>query len=606
MVTNYSYMKFKINKIFLFPIILFILIIPTFVFLLKPGYYNMHDDMQMIRQLEMEKCLKDGQIPCRWSPDLGYEYGYPLFNFYPPMPYIIGQVYRTFGFSFVTSAKLIAVTQIILSTFFMYLLASTIFGPIGGILSALFYAYVPYHALNIYVRGAYNEAWAAVFFPLIFYFAYKLIKDGKYKNIIGIALGYAGLLLSHNPMVLTFTPFFLAWCFFWLIAEKKIVFSKKIKASLSRSMDTPKRVEVVPILSGPVGLFLKFLFSGIFALSLTAFFTLPVLFETKYTQVESMFEGYYTWSVHFASISQLFISNFWSDGPSVWGPNDGMSFMVGYLHWIIPLLIVLLSIFFLIRKKKLDKQIILSLFLITLGLFSIFMVHNKSTFIWQIFTPIQKIQFPWRFLNHTAFLLSLSIGVLPFFLKKYFNKRTSIISTSIIAIAVIVLNINYFHPITSGPLTDEQKFSGKAWTNQITSGIYDYLPKTAGTAAKSEAIPYVDNIEPKEALTNMSGQKRGTDWLYFNLFLNKDAKVTISQLAFPNFEITDKGQKINYQIEPELGRMVVDLKAGDHQIYVKLQNTSIRIISNYISLFAWLGLMFYLLIPLWKKLIYKK
>ena len=575
-----------IKNRFFIPVLLFILTIPAFFALLKPGYYNMHDDMQMIRQLEMEKCLKDGQIPCRWSPDLGYEYGYPLFNFYPPMPYIAGQVYRTFGLSFVTSAKMIAVTQIILSTAFMYLLATEIFGPIGGILSALFYTYTPYHALNIYVRGAYNEAWAAVFFPLIFYFSYKLIKDGKYKNIIGIALGYAGLFLSHNPMVLTFTPFFLAWCLFWLILDKKIVFSKKI-------------FKQIP-------LFFKFLFSGVFALSLTAFFTLPVIFESKYTQVESMFEGYYTWSVHFASINQLFISNFWGDGPSVWGPNDGMSFMVGYLHWIIPLLIVLFSICLLIRKKKIDPKIILSVFLAALGLFSVFMVHNKSTIIWQIFTPIQKIQFPWRFLNHSAFLLSLSVGVLPFIFEKYISKKWTIIITFLIAILLMVLNLNYFHPITSGPITDEQKFSGKAWNNQITSGIYDYLPKTASTAAKSAATPYVDNIEPKEALITMSGQKKGTDWLYFNLFLNQDAKVTISQLAFPNFEITDKGQKVFYEIEPELGRMVINLKTGDHQIYVKLKNTPIRTVSNYISLFAWLGLVFYLLKPLWKKLIFRK
>jgi len=571
---------------FFFPLILFILTIPAFFALLKPGYYNMHDDMQMIRQLEMEKCLKDGQIPCRWSPDLGYEYGYPLFNFYPPMPYIVGQVYRTFGLSFVTSAKMIAVTQIILSTAFMYLLVTEIFGPIGGIISALFYTYAPYHALNIYVRGAYNEAWAAVFFPLIFYFSYKLIKNGKFKNIIGIALGYAGLFLSHNPMVLTFTPFFLAWCLFWLILDKKIVFSKKI-------------FKQIP-------LFFKFLFSGFFALSLTAFFTLPVIFETKYTQVESMFEGYYTWSVHFASINQLFISNFWSDGPSVWGPNDGMSFMVGYLHWIVPLLIALFSIFLLIRKKKIDQKIILSVFLAALGLFSVFMVHNKSTIIWQIFTPIQKIQFPWRFLNHSAFLLSLSVGVLPFIFEKYINKKWAIIITSLTTVLLMILNLNYFHPITSGPITDAQKFSGKAWNNQITSGIYDYLPKTASTAAKSAATPYVDNIDPKEALITMSGQKKGTDWLYFNLFLNQDAKVTISQLAFPNFEITDKGQKINYEIEPELGRMVINLKTGDHQIYVKLKNTPIRTVSNYISLFAWLGLVFYLLKPLWKKLIFRK
>lgn len=577
---------FKIIKKFLFPIILFILIIPAFFFLLKPGYYNMHDDMQMIRQLELEKCLKDGQIPCRWSPDLGYEYGYPLFNFYPPMPYIVGQFYRTLDFSFMNSVKLSAVTQIILATFFMYLLGKAIFGEIGGLLSALFYTYAPYHALNIYVRGAYNEAWSSVFFPLIFYFSYQLIKTNKNKNIVGIAAGFAGLFLSHNPMVLTFTPFFLAWSLFWLIIEKKIVFSKKI-------------FKQIP-------LFFKFLFSGLFALSLTAFFTLPLIFETKYVKIQSMFEGYYHYSIHFASVSQLFISNFWSDGPSVWGPNDGMSFMVGYLHWVIPLLIVLFSFFLLIKKKSLDQKIIISLFLLALGLFSIFMVHNKSTFLWQIFTPIQKIQFPWRFLNHSVFLLSLSVGVLPFIFKKYINQKLMIIATIFTIVVLISINLNYFHPITSGPLTDEQKFSGKAWNNQITSGIYDYLPKTASTAAKSAAKPYIDNIDPEKSLISLSGQKRGTDWLFFNLFLNQDAKITISQLAFPNFEITDKGQKIDYQIEPELGRMVINLKPGDHQIYVKLKNTPIRTISNYISLFAWLGLILYLLKPLWKKLIFKK
>ena len=27
------------------------------------GYFNMHDDLQVMRQLEMEKCIIDGQIP---------------------------------------------------------------------------------------------------------------------------------------------------------------------------------------------------------------------------------------------------------------------------------------------------------------------------------------------------------------------------------------------------------------------------------------------------------------------------------------------------------------------------------------------------------------
>lgn len=567
------------KKIFWF-LLVFIISIPAFSFLLKPGYYNMHDDMQMVRQLEMEKCLKDGQIPCRWVPDLGYGYGYPLFNFYPPMPYFVGQIFRFFGSSFVVSAKLTAALQIILTGIFMFILASSIFGNLGGLISSVFYIYAPYHALNIYIRGAMNEAWAAVFFPLIFYFSKELIIKKKFWYLIGLSVSFAGLLLSHNPMVLTFTPFFFFWCLFWLFSiSKKNLVNRIIFLSVS----------------------------GVSALALSAFFTLPAILETKYVQIESMFTNYYNFSVHFATFNQLFFSNFWGDGPSVWGPEDGMSFMIGYLHWIIPCLIFLYFIFNSFKNKKIDKKFLPVILLIVLGLFSVFMIHNKSTFLWLIFTPIQKIQFPWRFLNHTVFLFSLSVGIIPYVLSKFFsNKKINLIISLILLISVFALNVNYFHPLKSGPLTDKQKFSGLAWTNQITSGIYDYLPKTAKIAAKGPAGNFIDEIDPKDEKVKIFGTKKGTDWLLFNLILNKKSKVTVAQIAFPNFEIMDNGQKINYAIDPELGRMVLNLDSGEHQIYIKLKNTPIRSISNIISLIAWTLLISFLLRFLWMKIFLKK
>src|SRR3989344_736405 len=107
--------------------------------LFAPGYFIMHDDLQMMRQLEMEKCFLDGQIPCRWVPDMGYGFGFPLFNYYPPLPYLIGEVFRIFGFTFVFSAKLAFALSIIASGIAMYLLAKDFFGRIGGMLSAIFY-----------------------------------------------------------------------------------------------------------------------------------------------------------------------------------------------------------------------------------------------------------------------------------------------------------------------------------------------------------------------------------------------------------------------------------------------------------------------------------
>jgi hypothetical protein len=587
-------MKNLFKNKFFWPLLTFILTIPAFFFLLKPGYFNMHDDMQMIRQLEMEKCLQDGQIPCRWTPDLGYGYGYPLFNFYPPMPYMVGQIYRTLGFSFVNSVKATAATQIILSATFMFLLASSIFGPIGGFIASLFYTYSPYHALNIYVRGAMNEAWAAVFFPLVFYFSRRLVVEKKIRFLIGLSASFAGILLSHNPMALTFTPILFLWVLFWFFNQ---YFANKTKKS------------ILQFIKSEISTILKLILSGVFAAGLTAFYTFPVLLETKYVQINTMFEGYYHFSVHFATLFQLFISNFWGDGASVWGPNDDMSFMIGYLHWIIPFVLVGFIIFsiFKFRKslQKIDTKYWLVLLTTAMALFTVFMAHNKSTFIWLMFPTIQKIQFPWRFLNHSSFLFSFSAGGVILLINKFLPKINHYV-VLILAALLITLNINYYTPIHHGPITDEQKFSGKAWINQVTSGIYDYLPKTAKIAAQGPAKDFVDEVTPSETNFSITNTQKGSDWSLFTLNLNQPAKVTLAQLAFPDFLVTDNGQKINYQIEPQLGRITIDLPAGNHQLFVKFINTPVRTISNYVSLVAWLIFGLYLLRPLWNRLTFKK
>lgn len=562
--------KIKIPTI----ILLLILTVPAAVALLKPGYWNMHDDLQMIRQLQMEKCLKDGQTPCRWVPDLGYGYGYPLFNFYPPMPYLVGQIYRTFDFSFVWTVKLTAITQIILSTLAMYILASIIFGNIGGLLAAIFYAYTPYHALNIYIRGAMNESWASVFFPLIFLFPYKFIREKNNRQLIYLSLSLTGLLLSHNPMALTFIPFLGIWVIYWLLTDKVSVKEK-------------------------FHLLISLVFSGIFSVCLSAFFTLPVLFENNLVQIETMFTNYYHWSAHFTSLKQLFISPFWGNGASVWGQEDQMSFMVGYLHWIIPVLILIFSLIMAIRKK-LNSKILTAAILALMGLFAAFMTHERSAFLWLIFTPIQKIQFPWRFLNHSTFLFSLSVGALPLIFNKFFKRKVRLLVVTPLIILVLVLNQKYFHPLISGPLTDEQKFSGMAWVYQITSSMYDYLPKTAKSAPSEPAKSFIDNVAPEQEYS-LFGEKKGTDWLFFNLKLQKDSQITISQLAFPNFSITDNNSPINYTIDSELGRMVITLPAGNHQIYIKLRNTLIRTISNLISLSAWSFITIYFFSSIWSR-----
>ncbi|MFA6518428.1 MAG: glycosyltransferase family 39 protein [Candidatus Shapirobacteria bacterium] len=529
----------------------------------------MHDDMQVIRQLDFEKCLTDGQIPCRWVPDLGYGYGYPLFNYYPPLPYIVGQVWRTVGASFTDTVKFTALTQIILGAFFMYLLGASLTNKWGGLISALFFTYAPYHAVNIYIRGAMNEAWAATFFPLVLYFIRRAILDSKVKYYLGISLSFGLILLSHNPMALIFAPLAILWSLYWLFISQK----QFLKTIVSLAM------------------------SVVLSLLFSAFYTLPLLVETKLVQIESMFSGYYHYSVHFATIKQLFISNFWGDGPSVWGTEDKMSFMIGYLHWILPIFVFIAYLF---KFKKSHKFI--DLFppaLVLIGFFSAFMSHERSTPFWQIFPVIQNVQFPWRFLNLTTFIFSTSIIFLVNLIKKP-------IFYVLIITSLLILNLGYFYPIHSGPVTDSQKFSGQSWRLLITASIYDYLPKSAETAPKSPSVGLIDEIIPSDISLTIKNEKHGTDWFFVNFNLNSDAQIIFGQLDFPNFLILDQDQPIPHFTENKLGRIGVNLKAGNHQLFAKLQNTPIRTLANLLSLVSWISLFICLIRYLWLKLTPRK
>ena len=365
-------------------------------------------------------------------------------------------------------------------------------------------------------------------------------------------------------MVLIFIPLTLLWIAYWL-------FRRRFDWAKIRTL----------------GL------AAVLSLGLSAFYTLPVLFESKLVQIESMFQNYYHYSVHYVSVYQLFISNFWSDGPSVWGTADQMSFMVGYLHWIVPTILLVYSLFLYYRKKYLaTSQLVILLSL--MGFAVTFMAHQK-VFLSGSFFLQSKNSISLALSQSGRLSFSLSVGALAFYLEKT-NPKPKFIYLITLSAVILLLALNWPHitPITHGPITDNQKMGGKAWNNQITSGIYDYLPKTASTAAKAPAQKVVDEISPPVNY-RISGDKSGTDWLFFNLDLKENATITLARLAFPGFKLFDFQQEIKYFIEPSLGRFRFDLQAGNHQIYLKLYNTPIRTIANYLSLLSWTFLIWKLL-----------
>lgn len=117
----------------------------------------MHDDLHVMRLYEMKQCINDGQIPCRWSSDLGAGFGQPMFNYYSATPYYLGAIFNTLGFSYIDSVKLLIFISIFLAGIAMFLFLSEFLPALPAFIGATAYILVPFRALEVFVKGSFGR-----------------------------------------------------------------------------------------------------------------------------------------------------------------------------------------------------------------------------------------------------------------------------------------------------------------------------------------------------------------------------------------------------------------------------------------------------------------
>lgn len=546
--------KLSSNKFFL-PILIVILIIPLFYSLLRPGFFPMQDDLQAFRVQQMVKCLQDVQIPCRWIPDMGYQYGYPQFNYYPPSIFYLGGILNLLGIQIIDAVKILFILGFVLSALAMFVLLQDLLGKWPAFVGAILYSFVPYKAAEVYVRGSLSEFWAYVAFPLIFWSAYKLIHTGKLKYISALALSIGLLLITHNLMSFIFLPVFAVWTLVLVVIEKKWA------------------------------MLLKLMVGVLLGLGTAAFFTLPVIFESKYVHLETLVGGYFDYRQHFVDLNQLFISNHFGYGSSYLGPNDDLSLSTGQVHWVLGLISLILAI---VLFKKFKKIATLVITLSIVELLVLFLMHQKSSFLWERLSILSWLQFPWRFLSDSTFILSLLAAVSIYLVSKL-NRKFSIALGIAAIFAVVVLHVTFFQPKTWLNISDQDKFSGTSWEKQLTISIFDYLPIYAKFPPNHKAP---DLPEVLEGSAQFLSYKKGSDFQIGKISATNSAVLRLPLFDFPGMKVYLDGSEIahshnNCRNEQFcLGLITFNIPSGNHTIKAQLTNTPVRTISNIITILS--------------------
>lgn len=390
--------------------------------LLAPVWYPMHDSTHVARTYLLQKSLAEGQFPAIWAGELNDGKGYPLFQFYAPLTYYLALTFSALTHSYFTGLKITLILASLLAGSGMYLLARK-WGRAAGLLATISYLFLPYAAVNLYVRGAFAEYLSMGLLPWTFFVWENLTTR---KRQIGAAVVTTLFLLSHNLIPFMAAPFFLMWIL--MHHTRKIT------------------VLVVPV---------------VLTLALSAFYLAPLVFERNFVQADqvAMTTQY---ADHFVAPTQLW-NSVWGFGGSAPGLADGMSFKVGKIQII---LASLAALYGLIRRKK------MSTFLAVAALISAYMTTSYSSIVWQHMPYLPIVQFPWRYLVLTGFFISFLSGYL---LTSIRVPPFRALALLVMSVALLFINLKYFTPQTTFRAHVEQ-FTNNEYLQTLPSIIPEYRP----------------------------------------------------------------------------------------------------------------------------------
>jgi hypothetical protein len=547
--------------------------------LIRPGFFRIHDFVHGARVGEMARALADGHFPVRWSQNFGFGFGMPLFEFYAPLPYYIGGALYLAGVDVVLILKVLFAGVSLFTLIGAYYLGKELSGRMGGVLVSALITLAPYRAVNLYIRGALSEAWGMMALPWVLLGLIWLIRNKKAGWLV-LTLSLTALLLSHNLTALMFIPlsYLVGWG--WLLIE---------------NWGMPRFGHRI------IGTATKITGSYLLAAGLAAFYFVPAYGEKGYTKVASIVGGYFDFNLHFLYLRQ-FITPGWGYGGSTWGPDDGISFFLGWGQWFgLALLAGSLGWWGWQRWRQrsqslafADQKIVLKIGLLGLAAAVCFLMSiGKSKPIWDLLPPLAFIQFPWRWLSPAIVLLSGAIGLSLQLLPHRFWRLAATLGLFIV---LTVGNTQLFQPESYLENADAFYYTNPSRIQvDMSSVLQDYIPIQMTDTLKIEPKPQpnlilsqVPAMETKVILDRVHEKLIATN-------LTQPARIEVAVADFPGWFAEIDGEHLAIGHGPR-GTITIDVPAGEHMIGLRFGYTRLRLMSDVLSLISLL-VLFYLSLP---------
>jgi len=546
--------------------------------LFKYSVYSTHDgDHHISRSFDAIQTIKEGQFPLRWAGSLNFHCGVPIYNFFYPLFYYLVIIFNLLFGNVYLSLKFVSLISLLVGTVFFYLWANNEtknnWAGFGG---AVLYLFAPYRFLLIFVRES-PEFLAYGILPVVLYFFSLCFENNKFSRFFlfsFLAAIFGGLLaISHNFTVMFLMPIILVYLVIKMI---------------SSSLELKRKITIA----------LAFISS----FGLGSFFIFPALLEKKYTKIG--IDAFLDFRQHFPTLNQLIRSPwgyFYSSPGTI---NDGMSFQLGYAHWLVLAIVFFLVIYFLLKRKikaLFDLKNIWVYFYLLISVGSIFLILPWSLVVWEKIPIIQQVQFSWRLLGIAVFAISALFA----FLVSRAKGRFKYVLLSLVVTLAIYGNRNHLLP---QPIADQDLYRYDDYENlhphrySTTTLGDDVIYRTAPKSCSFDT-PVVSAKNGDQLNYSVVYQKNTSGLVNFSVGKQvADGAVKLGLGFFPGAYVFNTTNGVNVEYQDCQGQVCIsgdNFSQEDNYISWRVIQTPIQKLFNAVSLvfiFTWLVAFFWITI----------
>ncbi len=528
-----------------------IVILPITFFGIPSGY-DVPQHFKFAQSYQSSLLSEDGYP--NWAGEENLGYGGIGIRFYPPLGYYALAASHFLTGNWYDAAWITFMFWMIVGSCGIYFCLRFWLNSTNSIIAAALYAIVPYHLHQIYITFNYAEFVAAAILPFCFAFCTRVYLRDKPVDILGLAVSYALLTLSHIPIALIGS---VSIAIYGLTLSRRKTFVKtSIKATLG----------------------------CLLGLTASSFYWITLLTEMKWlNHAQSKFSsGHYSYENNFYPLI-LRLSE-----------ESLHTVLVSDFSLILNLLFLSSGLIYLIvknpEKEKSNRDAVKRFFM--LGSFAFLMITPLSKPIWELIPIFQKIQFPSRWLVITVMCGVLATG---FFIK--YLRDTKILTKSRLAaygISLFTCSLLFFlsmyvlQPAAFIPI-ERAEFNKQIAQLSEKESCFCWW----SIWSKQKAL------EVKERVVVQDRSVKIIEWSKERRVIEiGDGKATRARIAtfyYPHWKAFVNGEEVSVD-KDDNGAIIIPLQSKSSVVKMVFKEPLLARISSYMSIIAWVVIFVLLLI----------